>query len=111
MFKPYKVGSTITDIFLQTGLGCFESSELKTNLVSIDSTVKDKQHETQKPEELLSILIKMFSKETHTILDMFMGSGTTGVACVNLNRKFIGIELDKDYFDIGVNRVLKAQED
>ena len=108
MFKPYKVGSTITDIFLQTGLGCFESSQLKTNLISLDSTIKDKQHETQKPKELLNILVNMFSKEGHTILDMFMGSGTTGIACVNLNRKFIGIELDENYFEIGKNRILEA---
>lgn len=109
MFKPYPVGSTITDVFLETGLGCFESSQLKSNLISLDSHIKDKQHETQKPEELFNLLVKMFSKENHTVLDMFMGSGTTGVSCINLNRKFIGIELDDDYFNKSKDRILKTQ--
>ena len=70
---------------------------------------KYKQHETQKPEELFNLLVKMFSKENHTVLDMFMGSGTTGVSCVNLNRKFIGIELDDVYFNKSKDRILKTQ--
>ena len=48
------------------------------------------------------------SKEGSTILDPFMGSGTTGIACVNNNRNFIGIELDKQYFDIAQNRIKEA---
>ena len=71
---------------------------------------RGKLHPTQKPVALMEYLIKTYTNENETVLDFTMGSGTTGVACVNLNRKFIGIELDKDYFDIGVNRVLKAQE-
>ena len=110
MFKPYPVGSTITDVFLETGLGCFESSQLKSNLMSLDSYIKDKQHETQKPEELFNLLVKMFSKENHTVLDMFMGLGTTGVACQKTNRKFIGIELDDKYFEIAKNRILETQQ-
>ncbi|QEG08844.1 DNA (cytosine-5-)-methyltransferase [Aeromonas phage 4L372XY] len=106
MFKPYKLGSTITDIFLQTGVGCFESSQLKTNIISLDSFVVDKKHETQKPVELMDALVKTFSVEGHTVLDMFMGSGTTGVSCHNLNRKFIGIEMDDNYFDVAKNRIL-----
>ena len=58
----------------------------------------------------MEYLIKTYTNEGETVLDFTMGSGTTGVACVNTNRKFIGVEMDKNYFDIGVNRILKAQE-
>ena len=58
----------------------------------------------------MEYLIKTYTNECETVLDFTAGSFTTGVACVNLNRKFIGIEMDKNYFDIGVNRILKAQE-
>jgi site-specific DNA-methyltransferase (adenine-specific) len=62
-------------------------------------------HPTQKPVELLEYLIKSFSNDGDTILDNCMGSGTTGVACKHLSRNFIGIELDKDYFNIAKNRI------
>jgi site-specific DNA-methyltransferase (adenine-specific) len=62
-------------------------------------------HPTQKPVELMEYLIKTYTNEGEKVLDFTAGSFTTGVACVNLNRSFIGIELDKDYFDIGVNRI------
>jgi len=67
---------------------------------------RDKQiHPTQKPVALMGYLIKTYTIEGETVLDFTMGSGTTGVACKNLNREFIGIELDKDYFDIAKNRI------
>jgi len=50
-------------------------------------------------------MVKSWTNEAQIVLDPFMGSGTTGVACVNLNRSFIGIELDKDYFEIAENRI------
>ena len=63
-------------------------------------------HETEKPIELIEYLIKLFSiNENHVILDFTMGSGTTGVACKNLNRSFIGIELNKKYFEIAKTRI------
>lgn len=62
-------------------------------------------HPTQKPVALMEYLIKTYTNENETVLDFTAGSLTTGVACVNLNRKFIGIEMDKNYFDIGVNRI------
>lgn len=62
-------------------------------------------HPTQKPVALMEYLIKTYTNEGETVLDFTAGSFTTGVACVNLNRKFIGIEMDKNYFDIGVNRI------
>jgi site-specific DNA-methyltransferase (adenine-specific) len=68
-----------------------------------------KQHETQKPIKLMLELVRDFSNEGETICDPFMGSGTTGVACVHTNRNFIGIELDKGYFEIAKNRIETAQ--
>ena len=62
-------------------------------------------HPTQKPVDLLIDLIETFSNENDTVLDFTMGSGSTGVACINTNRKFIGIELDDKYFDIACNRI------
>ena len=62
-------------------------------------------HPTQKPVALMEYLIKTYTNENETVLDFTMGSGTTGVACVNTNRKFIGIEMDDNYFDIGSKRI------
>ena len=57
------------------------------------------------PVELPETCILLCTKENETVLDLFMGSGTTGVACVNTNRNFIGIELDEKYFEIAKNRI------
>ena len=62
-------------------------------------------HPTQKPVELLEYLIKTYTNENEIVLDNCMGSGSTGVACLNTNRKFIGIELDNEYFEIAKNRI------
>jgi DNA modification methylase len=67
-------------------------------------------HKTQKPLELVKFLIKTYTNEGDTVLDNTMGSGTTGVACVNTNRKFIGIEKDENYFKIAVERINKQKE-
>lgn len=72
---------------------------------------KGKLHPTQKPVALLEYLIKTYTLEGETVLDFTMGSGSTGVACLNTNRNFIGIELDKDYFTIAENRIKQANED
>ena len=69
----------------------------------------DGYHPTQKPVLLLEDLIKTFSNEGDTVVDLTMGSGSTGVACVNTNRKFIGIELDENYFNIAKDRI-RAKE-
>ena len=70
---------------------------------------KDKRvHPTQKPSELMQILIENYTNENDIILDCFMGSGSTGVACANTNRKFIGIELDEKYFNIAKQRIEDA---
>lgn len=62
-------------------------------------------HPTQKPVELLEYLIKTYTNENEIVLDNCMGSGSTGVACKKLNRKFIGIELDEKYYEIAKNRI------
>lgn len=62
-------------------------------------------HLTVKPINLLEHLVKIFSKKESLVLDPFMGSGTTGIACKNLNRKFIGIEINEEYYNIAVNRI------
>ena len=63
-------------------------------------------HPTQKPVALLEYLIKTYTNEGETVLDFTAGSFSTGVACVNTNRKGIMIEMDENYFNIGVNRIL-----
>jgi len=65
-------------------------------------------HPTQKPTELMEYFANTYTVKGETILDPFMGSGTTGVACVNLNRKFIGIEIDPGYFEIAKKRIVAA---
>lgn len=62
-------------------------------------------HPTQKPVSLMESFVKLLSNENDTVLDPFMGSGSTGVACKNLNRQFVGIELNEDYFNIATNRI------
>lgn len=73
--------------------------------------LKSNLHPTQKPVALMEYLIKTYTNEGETVLDFTMGSGTTGVACVNTNRNFIGIELDSNYFKIAQGRIKKAEED
>ena len=65
------------------------------------------KHPTQKPVTLMEYLIKTYTNEGETVLDFTMGSGTTGVACKNLNRLFIGIEMDDKYFEIAKERISK----
>ena len=66
---------------------------------------KDSFHPTQKPIALMEYLIRTYSNEGETVLDNCMGSGSTGIACMNTNRRFIGIEKEKKYFDIATKRI------
>ena len=66
-------------------------------------------HPTQKPEELMEYMIKTYTNKGETVLDFTMGSGTTGVACVNTLRNFIGIELDETYFKIASERIYSTE--
>lgn len=86
-----------------------ESYSDASTLFQAPINIKDKKlygHPTIKPVELIGKLIRNSSKIDQTVLNPFLGSGTTGVAAKNLNRKFIGIELDEGYFDIAKNRIL-----
>lgn len=67
-------------------------------------------HPTQKPVALMEYLIKTYTNEGEVVLDFTMGSGTTGVACVNLNRSFIGVELDDEYYKVAKNRIVEARK-
>ncbi len=71
---------------------------------------KSRGHPTQKPVALYEYLVKTYTNEGDTVLDMTMGSGTTGVACMNTGRNFIGIEKDPSYFGIAERRIKQAQE-
>ena len=80
-----------------------------TNIIIFSNADKrNRFHPTQKPVALLEYLIKTYTLENETVLDFTMGSGTTGVACKNLNRNFIGIELDDKYFEIAKQRIENA---
>ena len=85
-----------------------DSSNLKnpnTVLTMSNANRTNRVHPTQKPVPLFEYLIKTYTNEGDTVLDNVMGSGTTGVACKNLNRNFIGMELDEEYFKIAQSRI------
>ena len=100
-----KGNSGLTSKFTLTKTG-YPNHILKFDNLKKGSAV----HPTQKPVELMEYLVKTYTNEGDTVLDFTMGSGTTGVACVNTGRKFIGIELDEDYFNIAANRIKEAAE-
>ena len=79
------------------------------SVLKINKSINGNVHPTQKPVQLIEYLIKTYSNEGDTILDNTMGSGTTGVAAVNTNRNFIGIEKDDNYFNIASDRIKQAQ--
>ena len=81
-----------------------EFTNYPKQLVDFSSETKT-VHPTQKPVTLMEYLIKTYTNEKETVLDFTMGSGTTGVACMNTNRKFIGIEMDAGYFEIAKQRL------
>jgi site-specific DNA-methyltransferase (adenine-specific) len=105
--KPYKIksgrassnyGSQVSVITENNGL------RYPKTIIQFSSD-KNRLHPTQKPVALLEYLIKTYTNENDTVLDFTMGSGSTGVACKNLNRNFIGIEKDEKYFDIAKQRI------
>jgi len=96
-----------TDVYQEHGLTSYDSTERYPLSVLTFSTDKQKSafHPTQKPVALMEYLVKTYTNEGELVLDFTMGSGTTGVACVNINRRFIGIELDANYFKIAEDRI------
>lgn len=100
-------------------LGVISESETTNDGFRYPSTVQffqqkwrrqDQLHSTQKPVALLEYLIKTYTNENETILDNCMGSGSTGVACINAGRNFIGIEKDEKYFEIAKKRIEEAYD-
>ena len=92
-----------------------ENLRYPKNLLTFNNRVGElnnlnRLHPTQKPIALLEYLIKTYTKENEIVLDFTMGSGSTGVACINTNRNFIGIELDDNYFKIAEDRINKVRE-
>ena len=78
--------------------------------MNINTLSKNKRiHPTQKPIGLMEYLVKTYTNENETVLDFTIGSGSTGVACINTNRDFIGIEMDSNYFDIAQKRIKEAE--
>ena len=112
--KPLK-GGKIYGNSLSAGNGGLKSIDVKvythkyptTHLV-FDKIRKGSLHPTQKPVALLEYLIKTYTQYGETVLDFTMGSGSTGVACLNTNRKFLGVDMDEGYFDIAKDRIEKA---
>tara|TARA_R110000782_G_scaffold84219_1_gene164421 strand:- start:67 stop:828 length:762 start_codon:yes stop_codon:yes gene_type:complete len=100
--SDHRPSSKIQKDYLQTKTG-YPKSILK---FSSDIAA---EHPTQKPVALMEYLVKTYSNEGETVLDFTMGSGTTGVACVNTGRDFIGIEMDESYFNIAKKRIHSAQ--
>jgi len=96
-------------ILFNKGRKCFNGKRL-TDVWNFDRVSGNKQlHQNEKPIDLIKQCILKHSNEGDVILDCFMGSGTTGVACLETNRSFIGMELDKKYFDICENRIKEKQ--
>ncbi len=111
-FKPYvaKQGAKKSENYgEQTGAVTVSNGERYPLTTIYFNRDKNKVHPTQKPVALLEYLIKTYTNEGDVVLDNTMGSGSTGVACVNTNRNFIGIELDKDYFKIAEKRISDAE--
>ena len=97
-------------LFFRKGRGVKINNCGTSDILSIPNIkTKDKNgnniHDTEKPVDLMRILIDNSSKEGETVLDPFMGVGGAGIACKNLNRNFIGIELDENYFNIAKDRI------
>ena len=110
--KVIKQGKKVTD---NLGGGVRKSEYMQTHTNYPRSILRFKSesntvHSTQKPVPLLEYLIKTYTQENEVVLDFTMGSGSTGVACVNTNRNFIGIERDDEYFEIATKRIEEAKE-
>lgn len=105
--KPYRIGGTIADNVLENEVGAWNEDAMRqynmqdeakavfSNLIKVETTSEDHgKHSTQKPLKLLELLVSLVTLEGQTILDPFMGSGTTCVAAKRLNRHYIGIDID-----------------
>ena len=98
--------------FLKPEYYSYSDTYFPVNIIEVANCAKKKEriHPTQKPVQLMEYLIKTYTNEKETVLDFTMGSGSTGVAAINLNRNFIGIENNEEYFNIAKQRINKAIE-
>jgi site-specific DNA-methyltransferase (adenine-specific) len=104
-FKTFKELKYI-EYKYESRFNLWEGNKVKSNILKYKKDYTG-HHPTQKPILLLEDLIKTFSNENDLVVDFTMGSGSTGVACVNTNRNFIGIEMDDNYFKIAEERIFK----
>src|SRR5574344_1539929 len=116
--KPYKIGGTLADNMLENEVGAYNEQVFKkyglkpNNIISISSTSSDTGlHPTQKPLKLMELLIELTTTENQIVVDPFCGSGTTLAAALILNRKYIGIEQDKTFYDTTVKRLSDIKKD
>lgn len=93
----------------ESGKDFISDKSYPENIVYFKTEHKNRYHPTQKPVALLEYLIKTYSNKSDLVLDFTMGSGSTGVACLNTSRDFIGIELDEEYFKIAQQRINKGE--
>lgn len=103
--RCYSVGDILGDKVVDTSQKTYSEKYPKNLLEFSNANQKGKVHPTQKPVALLEYLIKTYTNEGEVVLDFTMGSGSTGVACINTGRCFIGIELDENYFEIAKERI------
>ena len=104
--KEYTSGSGfIEHLGFEKEGGTVSSQRYPTSIIEFATDKRNNQHPTQKPTALLEYLIKTYTNEGMTVFDATMGSGSTGVACKNTDRKFIGIEKDPQYYAVAVARV------
>lgn len=113
--KPYKAqkNGSLSDNYGSRKTAWSESEDGRRNPLTILTFGKDaaKLHPTQKPVALLEYLIKTYTNEGETVLDNCMGAGSTGVACVNTGRHFVGMEKDDKYFEIASDRISQAMQE
>ena len=95
---------------IERDFGISNATNYPSNILVYSNRNNNNLHPTQKPVELLEYLIKTYTNEGEVVLDNCMGSGSTGVACINTNRNFIGMELDENYFNIAKERIEEIEE-
>lgn len=113
-FKPYPY--TITDNVLENEVGALNIAACQVNGRSPSNLLRfafrndeERLHEAQKPVELLEFLIKLTTRENQIVLDPFIGSGSTAIACRNLNRRFVGFEINPDYVELANERLAQHE--
>ena len=121
--KPYKIGGTIADNVINNGVGAWNEEAIKKynlnyrnnnfydNIIKVETSKSDfGSHVNQKPIKLMEFLISLVTKENAIILDPFCGSGTTCIAAKNINRHYIGIEIDSYNVEISNKRLLESMQ-